>query len=130
MTPALALMGVFAALAGVLAAVGLYGVLAHLVRQRRAEIGVRIAFGAPRTTILGLVAARGMGLALVGVVVGLLAAWPLARVMEALLVGVRPRDPLTFGMVPLLFLAVAAAASVVPAWRASRVQPSEALRID
>jgi len=127
---ALVLIGVFSVLALVLAAVGLYGVLSFIVRRRTAEIGVRMAFGAERAAILRLVVGQGMVLSVVGVAVGMVAALGLTRVMAGLLVGVAPRDPLTFGLVPALFLAVAAVASALPALRASRVDPAEALRAE
>ncbi len=125
---ALTLIGVFGAIALVLAVVGLYGVLSSVVRQRTAEIGVRMAFGAQAESILKLVVGQGLALAGVGVVLGLLAALPLTGVMESLLVGVSPTDPLTFGAVSALFVAVAALASFVPARRATHVDPVRALR--
>ena len=125
---ALTLIAIFGALALLLAAVGLYGVLSFVVRQRRAEIGVRLAFGAGSGRILGMVVRQGMTLALVGVVVGLIAAVPLSGLLESLLVGVPPRDPLTFTVIGVLFVAVAALASWLPAWRATRVDPVTALR--
>ena len=125
---ALVLIGVFSVLALVLAAVGLYGVLSWTVRRRTAEIGVRMAFGAERAGILRLVVGQGMALSGAGVVLGLAASLVLTRVMTGLLVGVQPRDPLTFVVVPALFLGVAALACALPALRASRVDPSEALR--
>jgi putative ABC transport system permease protein len=125
---AVVLMGTFAALAALLASVGLYGVLAHVVRERTAEIGVRMAFGAPREDILRSTLFRGLRLAVVGIGLGLVGATALARGMEQMLVGVQPRDPTTFAGVVVLFLGVAAGASLVPALRASRVTPSVALR--
>ena len=127
---ALTLIGLFGAIALALASVGLYGVLSYLVRQRTAEIGVRMAFGAEASSILGLVVGQGLGLAGAGVALGLVAASLLTRFMESLLVGVTPTDPLTFGGISGVFLAVAALASWLPARRASRVDPVVALRQD
>lgn len=127
---AVALMGTFAVLAGILASIGLYGVLAHVVRERTGEIGVRMAFGAPRGDILRDMLFRGLKLAGVGVAIGLVGAVALTRAMEQLLVEVPPRDPVTFAGVVLLFIAVAACASLVPALRASRLDPRVALRAE
>jgi len=125
---ALTLIGIFAAIAAVLAAVGLYSVLATAVRQRTAEIGIRLTFGAEAPGIFRLIVGQGLRLSGLGIVVGLIAAFGLTRAMGSLLVGVRPTDPLTFGTIALLFLAVAAAASWVPARRAAQLDPAEALR--
>jgi putative ABC transport system permease protein len=125
---ALTLMGVFAGIALAMAAIGLYGVLAYTVRQRTAEIGVRMAFGARASTILRLVVSQGLGLSAIGLVIGVGGAVVLTRVMASLLVGVTPTDPLTFAAITLLFMFVAACASFIPAWRASRVDPVRALR--
>jgi putative ABC transport system permease protein len=127
-TFALTLIGVFGALALVLASVGLYGVLSFVVRQRTAEIGVRMAFGAEAGSILKLVVGQGLALAGTGVAIGLLAALPLTGVMESMLVGVTPTDPLTFGGIAALFLAIAALACWLPALRATRIDPVTALR--
>jgi ABC-type antimicrobial peptide transport system permease subunit len=110
-----------------LASVGLYGVLAYAVQQRTAEIGVRIAFGAERGTILGMVLRQGMRMTMVGIVLGLGAAIGLTRFMASLLVGVPPTDPLTFAGISVLFAAIAALACYMPARRATRVDPVEAL---
>lgn len=125
---ALTLIGVFGVIALVLASIGLYGVLSYVVRQRTAEIGVRMAFGAEAGSILKLVVGQGLALAGGGVVVGLLAAVPLTGFMESMLVGVAPTDPLTFGSISAVFLAVAALACWVPARRAAHVDPVTALR--
>jgi putative ABC transport system permease protein len=125
---ALALTGIFAVIAAVLAAVGLYGVLATLVRQRTAEIGVRLAFGAERSSIFKLVVGRGLILAAVGVAIGAGAALLVTRGIQTMLVGVRPSDPMTFATIAVLFLVVAAAACGIPAFRASRLDPTTALR--
>ena len=125
---ALILIGVFGVIAVVLASVGLYGVLATAVRQRTAEIGVRMTFGAEAGTIFRLIVGQGLRLSGVGIVVGLGAALAATRVMASLLVGVKPIDPPTFAAIAVLFVAVAALASWVPAYRAARLDPSEALR--
>jgi predicted permease len=125
---ALALISVFAILAAVLAAVGLYGVLSSLVRQRVAEIGVRMAFGAQPSTIFRLMIGQGMALSAIGIGAGLIGAILLTRGMAKLLIGVTPTDPMTFAAIVVLFLFVAAAASFLPARRAARVEPNVALR--
>jgi putative ABC transport system permease protein len=124
------LLGLFAALALTLAAIGIYGVLAYLVSQRTREIGIRIAVGAAPSSVLRLIIGRGLRLALQGVVIGLVAAFIGTRVMVALLYQVQPRDPLTFVAVPLVLSLVAMLASVIPALRAMRVDPINALRTD
>jgi putative ABC transport system permease protein len=111
------LIGVFAMVAAVLAAVGLYGVLATIVRQRTAEIGMRMVFGARPGSIMNLIVGEGLRLSAAGIGVGLVAALAITRVMRSMLVGVTPTDPLTFVAIVLLFAAVAAAASWVPAMR-------------
>jgi predicted permease len=125
---ALVLIGVFAAIAAVLAAVGLYGVLATTVRQRTAEIGVRMAFGASNGSIFGLMIGEGLKLSAAGVGVGLVAAYLLTRVMSSMLVGVGATDPMTFGTIVLLFFVIAAIASWLPARRAAGLEPTIALR--
>ncbi len=124
------LMGIFAGLALALAAVGIYGVLSHWVRQRTHEIGVRIALGAGISEVLGLVVKQGAILAAIGIAVGLAAAFGLTRLMTSLLYGVRPTDPLTFALVPLVLAGVALLASYIPARRATRIDPMEALRYE
>ncbi|MDA0328110.1 MAG: ABC transporter permease [Gemmatimonadetes bacterium] len=125
---ALTLIGVFGVLALVLASIGLYGVLSYVVRQRSAEIGVRMAFGAERGSILRLVVGQGLSLAGGGVLLGLIVAVPLTRFMESLLVGVTATDPLTYVGISLLFAAIAAVACYLPARRATHVDPVTALR--
>ena len=125
---ALVLIGIFATIAVVLAAVGLYGVLSTTVRQRTSEIGVRMAFGADRGTILRLIVGQGLKISVVGVVLGVVAAMGLTRIMGSMLVGVGATDPLTFGAMSVLFLALATVACWVPARRAARLDPNEALR--
>jgi predicted permease len=129
-TPRLAgrLLGLFAALAVVLSAVGIYGLLAYLVSQREAEIGIRIAIGAPRASVLWLVLGQGLRLAGAGLVLGVAVALVLARLLASLLHGIQPRDPVTFAAAPLALLAAALLASYLPARRATRVDPSVALR--
>jgi ABC-type antimicrobial peptide transport system permease subunit len=124
------LLGLFAALALTLAAIGIYGVLAYLVSQRTREIGIRIAVGAAPLSVLRLVVWRGLRLALQGVVIGLVGAFAGTRLMGALLYQIQPRDPLTFVSVPLVLSCVAVLASVIPALRAMRVDPINALRTE
>jgi putative ABC transport system permease protein len=124
----LLLIGVFAAIAAILAAVGLYGVLATLVRQRTAEIGVRMALGAAPASIFQLIVGQGLRLSAVGIAVGLVAAAAVTRVMTSMLIGVKPTDPLTFAAMAALFIAIAAVASWLPARRAAALDPTVALR--
>jgi predicted permease len=123
-----AMLGAFAVFALLLAAVGLYGVMAHLVTQGTHDIGVLVALGARPGNIVGLVVRQGMGLAGVGIVVGLACALALTRVISSLLFGVSATDLATFAAVPALLGAVALAATAIPAWRATRVDPMVALR--
>jgi len=125
---ALTLIGVFGGIALILAAVGLYGVLSFVVRQRTAEIGVRMAFGAQADSILKLVVGQGLALTGAGVVVGLGVALAVTGAMESLLVGVTPTDPATFAGISALFAGVAALSCYLPARRATRVDPVQALR--
>jgi len=122
------LLGVFAALALVLACVGIYGVISFLVGQRTHEIGVRMALGAQRNDVLRLVIGHGAGMALIGVAVGVGAALGLTRLMANQLFGVSAHDPLTFAGVAMLLILVAVAACYIPARRALRVDPIIALR--
>jgi putative ABC transport system permease protein len=125
---ALALIALFAALAATLAAIGLYGVLSSLVRQRGTEIGVRMAFGAQPSSIFRMMVGQGLTLSAVGVAIGLAAAFVLTRAMTKLLVGVTPTDPITFATMVILFFIIAALACFIPARRAASVQPNVALR--
>jgi putative ABC transport system permease protein len=122
------LLSIFAVLALVLAAVGIYGVIGYSVTQRTQEIGIRMALGAPRSTVLRMVVGQAMGLALAGVAAGAVGAWVLTRLMATLLFGVTPSDPLTFLAVSGLLALVAALAASVPGLRATRVDPVIALR--
>src|SRR5205807_4817767 len=111
----LLLIGVFSAIAALLAGVGLYGVLATVVRQRTAEIGVRMALGAAPSRIFSLMVGKGLRLSTLGIAIGLIAALALTRVMTTMLVGVKPTDPTTFVSVALFFLFIAVVASWLPA---------------
>jgi ABC-type antimicrobial peptide transport system permease subunit len=125
---ALLLLGLFAGVAVLLAAVGLYGLVAYSVAQRTHEIGVRMAIGARAHDVLVMVLRQGLSLTAAGVAAGLAAALVLARLMAGLLYGVGAADPWTFVAVPLVLTLVSALASVLPARRAARVDPIAALR--
>jgi putative ABC transport system permease protein len=122
------MLGAFAVFALLLAAVGLYGVMSHLVTQSTHDIGVLVTFGARPGNIIALVVRQGMQLAGTGIVLGLVGAAALTRVMSGLLFGISTTDALTFAAVPALLVAVALAATVIPAWKATRVDPMVALR--
>lgn len=122
------LIGTFSAAALVLAVIGIYGVLAYTVAQRRRELGIRMALGAEKSDISRLVVGQGLTLTLAGVGAGLVGALVLTRIMASLLYRVGAWDPTTFALVPLGFLVIALAASYLPARRATRVEPTEALR--
>ena len=124
----LMLIGVFAVIAVLLAAVGLYGVLSTVVRQRTSEIGVRMALGAAPARIFGLVIGHGLRLSAAGIGLGLLAALGLTRVMSTMLVGVKASDPVTYGVMAVMFFAIAALACWVPGRRAAGLDPIVALR--
>ena len=125
---ALQLIAVFGVAALAIAAIGLYAVIHYAVQQRRAEVGVRMSFGARGEDIFRLFLHYGLLLALIGVSTGVLAAVALSRSISSLLVGVTAQDPPTYILAALLFVLIAAAASVVPAWRASRIEPMRVLR--
>ena len=124
------LLGGFAGLALLLAAVGTYGVLACLVAERRREIGIRMALGAARSRVIALVMREGLHATVIGIVIGLAGAVGVSRLMASLLFGVRPTDPTTFAAVVATIAGVAAVACWVPAWRASRLDPNVVLRTD
>jgi len=125
---ALVLIGIFASIAAVLAAVGLYGVLSSTVRQRTSEIGIRMAFGAESSSIFGLVIGQGLRMSAIGIGIGLVIAIATTRVMTSMLVNVKPTDPITFVGMVVIFLAIAAAACWLPARRAAGMDPNVALR--
>jgi predicted permease len=124
------LLGAFASIALLLAAVGLYGVLAYLVARRTHEIGIRLAIGADRGQVLRMILGQGLSLTLIGLIAGGVAAAALTRLMASVLYEVRPGDAWTYAAVAGLLLTVASLASLVPALRASRVNPISALRIE
>ena len=126
----MALLGLFAAVAAVLAAVGIYGVMAYSVSQRTHEIGIRVALGAQRSQVLRLVLLQGAILTGVGIVLGITGAVALTRYMASLLHGITATDPLTFVAISLLLSAVSLLASYIPARRATRVEPMVALRYE
>jgi predicted permease len=126
----LILVGVFAALALVLASIGIYGVISYSVQQRTREIGIRAALGASPGRVLGMVVGDGAKLAIVGIAIGTAGALVLTRFIRAFLYDVSPSDPLTFTVIALVLAAVAIIASYVPARRAMKVDPNTALRYE
>jgi ABC-type antimicrobial peptide transport system permease subunit len=122
------LLGTFALVALLITAAGIGGVLALSVSQRTTEIGVRIAMGARRDEVMAMILRQGLGLVLVGLALGIVGAFALARMLDRLLFGIPPTDPLTYAAVAALLLLVAAAACLLPARRAASVDPLVALR--
>lgn len=122
------LVAIFAVLSLVLAAVGLFGVLSYIATQREGEIGIRIALGAQREQVLRLMLVDGLKPAIVGLILGLVAGAATTRLIQSLLYGTQPLDAMVFALVALILLLVAAIACLVPAWRASRLDPMQALR--
>jgi len=127
---AMMLLATFAALALLLACIGIYGVMAYLVTQRTQEIGIRMALGARRLDVLSLILWRGAKLALIGVVIGIASALGLTRLMSTLLFGVSPYDPVTLASVSVLLVTVAFLACLIPARRAASTDPMQALRTE
>jgi ABC-type antimicrobial peptide transport system permease subunit len=125
-----ALLGLFGALALILASIGIYGVLAYSVAQRTSEIGLRMALGAQPRQVLALVLRQGMFLALIGAGVGVAVALPVARLASGLLYGVSATDPLTYAAIIFLLMSVALVACYLPARRATRIDPLVALRVE
>jgi putative ABC transport system permease protein len=124
------LLGTFAAIALLIAALGIYGVISYAVSQRTRELGIRIALGAQRERVVRLVIGQGLSLTLAGIVVGVIGAYSLTRLIATLLFGVAPVDPVTFAGVSLLFVLVACLASYLPARRAAAVDPIIAMRAE
>jgi ABC-type antimicrobial peptide transport system permease subunit len=123
-------LGTFALMALLLAALGIYGVISYGVTQRTRELGVRMALGASRREVATMVLGEGGKLAAIGVAIGLAGAFLLRQAVAQLLYGVAPDDPITFTVVPLLLVAVALVASLIPALRATRVDPAVAMRVE
>ena len=124
------LLVIFSTVALVLAAVGLYGIIAYTVARRTHEIGIRMALGAGRSDVLRLVMRRAVALTAIGIAVGLAAAFAVTRMLGSLLFEIDPHDPITFGGIAALLAMIALAASYVPAFRATRVDPVVALRYE
>jgi ABC-type antimicrobial peptide transport system permease subunit len=124
------LLAAFAALALLLASIGIYGMVSYAVAQRTQEFGIRLALGAQPRNVFSMVLGHGARLALLGVVLGFIAAFAVTRLMTSLLFGVQPTDPLTFVAVPALLMGVALLACYIPARRATRVDPIIALRYE
>jgi ABC-type antimicrobial peptide transport system permease subunit len=126
----LMLFGVFGAVALLITLIGVYGMLSYSVAERRQEIGIRMALGAQPANVLLLVIGQGFRITIFGIVIGLAGAWALTRLMSNLLYGISPTDPITFAVIGFLLLLVALLACWIPARRATRVDPLEALRCE
>ena len=124
------LLVIFSTVALVLAAVGLYGIIAYTVARRTHEIGIRMALGAGRSDVFRLVMRRAVALTAIGIAIGLAAAFAVTRMLGSLLFEIDPDDPITFGGIAALLAMIALAASYVPAFRATRVDPVVALRYE
>jgi ABC-type antimicrobial peptide transport system permease subunit len=124
------LLSVFAGIALLLAAIGVYGMLSYSVQQRSQEIGIRMALGAQRSDVLKMVVGQGMAMAGLGIAIGLGGAYGLSRLLTSLLFGVKPNDPLTFAVVALTLALISLVACWIPARRATRVDPMLALRYE
>jgi putative ABC transport system permease protein len=122
------LLTIFASIALLLAAIGIYGLMSYSVEQRVQEIGIRVALGAARRDVIRMIVLQGMKLVWIGVAAGLAGAYGITRLLGSLLYGVKSSDPATFGGVAVIVMLVAAAATLVPALRASAIAPSDALR--
>jgi putative ABC transport system permease protein len=122
------LLGVFGVIALALASLGLYGALAHAVRERQREIAVRMAIGAGRGSVIGLILWQGFIVVSIGLGLGLVSALLIGRALRTVLFGITPADPVAIGTAVLVLLATAAGACYLPAWRASRLDPLTALR--
>jgi len=124
------LLQLFAGVAVVLAVIGIYGMIAYSVVQRRREVGVRMALGAHRRDILRLLLQRGFGITVLGIVLGLAGAFSLTRVLRAFLFQISPADPITYAFIAVIFVIVGVGASYVPVRRATRIDPMSVLRHD
>jgi ABC-type antimicrobial peptide transport system permease subunit len=127
---AMLLLGIFAALALVLSAIGLYGLIAYSVAGRTQEIGLRMAVGANRRDVFRLVIREGMALSLIGALVGVGGAFAMTHLLTSLLYGVTPKDPFTFSLIPIILMVVSFAACSAPAFYATRIDPINALRYE